>query len=75
MKDKKQIYKRKMYDLMLHWKADCKGKTAFPIQGAGQIGKSTLVKEFARRVYKRKRHSVSPYLHDPILVEGENLAA
>ena len=75
MKDKKRIFKRKMYDLMLHWKDDRKGETALLIQGAGRIGKSTLVEEFARRESKRKRHSVSSRLHDPILVEDEDLAA
>jgi uncharacterized protein len=52
MKDKQRIFKRKMYDLMLHWKADRKGETALLIQGARRIGKSTLVEEFAKREYE-----------------------
>jgi hypothetical protein len=46
------IFKRKLYDKMLHWKATSNGKTALLIKGARRIGKSTLAEEFARREYK-----------------------
>ncbi len=36
---------------MLHWKESNHGKTALLIQGARRIGKSTIVKEFAKREY------------------------
>ena len=46
------IFKRKMYERMLKWKAERDGASALLIQGARRIGKSTLVKEFARNEYK-----------------------
>jgi hypothetical protein len=45
------LFKRKMYDRMLRWKTERDGATALLIQGARRIGKSTLVREFARREY------------------------
>ncbi len=45
-------YKRKLYDEMLHWKANLAGRYALLIKGARRVGKSTLVEEFARREYK-----------------------
>lgn len=51
--DEKNIYfKRKIYDTMLKWKSDRQGATAFLIQGARRIGKSTVAEEFAKREYK-----------------------
>lgn len=46
------IFKRKLYDKMLAWKDERKGKTALLIKGARRVGKSTIVKEFAHREYK-----------------------
>lgn len=45
------LFKRKMYDRMLRWKTERDGATALLIQGARRIGKSTLVREFARHEY------------------------
>lgn len=47
-----QIFKRKMYDRMLLWKNNREGKTALLIEGARRVGKSTVVREFARIEYK-----------------------
>lgn len=46
------IFKRKLYDDMLRWKNERKGKTALLIKGARRVGKSTLVEQFAKQEYK-----------------------
>ena len=46
------VYKRKLYDRLLQWKNERRGKTAILVEGARRVGKSTLVEEFARREYK-----------------------
>ncbi|MBR4339640.1 MAG: ATP-binding protein [Bacteroidales bacterium] len=46
------VFKRKLYDKMLQWKAERKGSTALLVKGARRVGKSTLVEEFAKREYK-----------------------
>lgn len=46
------IFRRKLYDRMLEWKAQWGGKYALLIKGARRVGKSTLVEEFARREYR-----------------------
>ncbi len=46
------IFKRKIYDKMLQWKTEQNGETALLVQGARRIGKSTIVKEFAKNEYK-----------------------
>ncbi len=45
-------FRRKIYWQMLKWKAERKGKTALLIKGARRVGKSTIVKEFAKNEYK-----------------------
>ncbi|MGM9859136.1 MAG: ATP-binding protein [Muribaculaceae bacterium] len=45
------IFKRKLYNEMLRWKQESKGASALLIKGARRVGKSTLVKEFARNEY------------------------
>lgn len=45
------IFKRKIYDKMLDWKANSNGKTALLIEGARRIGKSTITREFAKNEY------------------------
>lgn len=45
-------FKRKIYEQMLKWKAERKGKTALLIKGARRVGKSTIAEEFARKEYK-----------------------
>ncbi|MCD8205083.1 MAG: ATP-binding protein [Clostridia bacterium] len=46
------MYKRKVYDKLLHWKNTENGKSALLIEGARRVGKSTIVEEFAKREYR-----------------------
>ena len=46
------VFKRKIYSELLKWKQLDEGKTAVLIQGARRIGKSTIVKEFAKNEYE-----------------------
>lgn len=46
------MFKRKIYDKLLEWKAESNGKTALLIEGARRIGKSTVVEEFAKNEYE-----------------------
>lgn len=46
------MFKRKIYDKLLEWKAESDGKTALLIEGARRIGKSTVVEEFAKNEYE-----------------------
>ena len=45
------MFKRKFYEKMLEWKNNSNGKTAFMIEGARRIGKSTIAIEFAQKEY------------------------
>lgn len=45
------VFKRKIYDKLLEWKKD-EGKTALLIEGARRVGKTTIVKEFAKNEYR-----------------------
>ncbi|MBQ3657503.1 MAG: ATP-binding protein [Bacteroidales bacterium] len=45
------VFKRKLYDEMLRWKAELSDKYALLIKGARRVGKSTLVEEFAKNEY------------------------
>ncbi|MBQ4512117.1 MAG: AAA family ATPase [Anaerolineaceae bacterium] len=45
-------YKRKIYEDILKWKNENKGKKALLIEGARRVGKSTIVEEFARNEYE-----------------------
>ena len=47
-----RLFKRKIYDRLLKWKEQSAGKTALLIEGARRIGKSTIVKTFARNEYE-----------------------
>ncbi len=47
-----RIFRGKIYDKILKWKNERRGATALLIKGARRIGKSTIVKEFARREYE-----------------------
>ena len=47
-----KVFKRKLYEQMLRWKADRDGETALLIQGARRAGKSTLAEEFAKNEYE-----------------------
>ncbi len=48
----KRIFKRKIYDKLLQWKKESRGKTALLIEGARRVGKSTIVEEFAIHEYE-----------------------
>ena len=43
---------RKAYSKLLEWKETMRGSTAIRLDGARRVGKSTLVKEFAKNEYK-----------------------
>lgn len=45
------VFKRKCYNRLLEWKNNTKGKTAVLLEGARRVGKTTLVKEFAKNEY------------------------
>ncbi len=45
------VFKRKLYDEMLRWKADLADHYALLIKGARRVGKSTLAEEFAKNEY------------------------
>ena len=47
-----KVFRRKIYDKMLHWKEESGGRTALLIKGARRVGKSTIAEEFARNEYK-----------------------
>ncbi len=46
------LFKRKIYDKLLHWKEEAAGRTALLIEGPRRVGKSTVAEEFGRREYK-----------------------
>ena len=50
--EKFRIFKRKIYSKLQEWKREENGKTALLVKGARRVGKSTIVKEFARNEYK-----------------------
>ncbi len=46
------IFKRKIYDKLLHWKKNFANEKALIIEGARRIGKSTIVEEFGKAEYR-----------------------
>lgn len=44
--------KRKIYNILLNWKAESQGETALLIDGARRVGKSYIVREFAQKEYR-----------------------
>ncbi len=46
------MFKRKIYDRILAWKNESSGRTALLIEGPRRVGKSTVVKEFAKNEYE-----------------------
>ena len=46
------IFKRKIYSEMLDWKMESAGESALLIEGPRRVGKSTIVKQFARNEYR-----------------------
>ncbi len=51
MEENRHIFKRKIYNRLLQWKNEEKGRTALLIEGARRIGKSTIAKEFGKNEY------------------------
>ena len=45
-------FTRKIYNNLLDWKNNRRGKTALLIEGARRVGKSFVVAEFAKQEYK-----------------------
>ena len=46
------MFKRKIYDDLLKWKEQSKGKTALLVEGPRRVGKSTVVEAFAAKEYR-----------------------
>lgn len=46
------LFKRKIYSKLLAWKEESHGTKAIMVEGARRIGKSTIVKEFAKNEYE-----------------------
>ena len=46
------MFKRKIYDRLVEWKAGSAGRTALLVEGARRVGKSTVVGEFGRNEYR-----------------------
>ncbi len=46
-----RVFRRKIYERMLRWKAEKDGATALLIRGARRVGKSTIAEEFAKNEY------------------------
>lgn len=46
------VFKRKIYNELLEWKEKHSDRYAVLVKGARRVGKSTIVKEFARREFK-----------------------
>lgn len=47
-----RIFKRKLYERLLEWKRVKNGQSAILIEGARRVGKSTLIKQFAKNEYE-----------------------
>jgi hypothetical protein len=47
-----KIFRRKLYQELLNWKASRQGRTALLIEGARRVGKSTLALQFAKQEYE-----------------------
>ena len=46
------FFKRTIYNKLLSWKRESNGRKALMVEGARRIGKSTIVKEFAKNEYR-----------------------
>lgn len=46
------MFKRKIYEKLIEWKKESDGRTAFLVEGARRIGKSTVVENFAKNEYE-----------------------
>ena len=43
---------REIYNKLLNWKEETKGRKALLIEGARRVGKSTIAEKFAKEQYK-----------------------
>ena len=43
---------REIYNKLLNWKEETKGRKALLIEGASRVGKSTIAEKFAKEQYK-----------------------
>ena len=46
-----RVFQRKIYQQLLEWKENEKGRTAILVEGARRVGKSTIVEQFAKNEY------------------------
>ena len=46
------MFRLKIYDKLLEWKAESGGHTALLIEGARRVGKSTVLEAFAKNEYQ-----------------------
>lgn len=46
------MLQRKLYDRLLEWKRESRGRTALLIEGARRVGKSTIAQAFGEREYR-----------------------
>ncbi len=58
--------KRKIYDQLLLWKNKRNGKSAMMIEGARRVGKSYIVKEFAKRQAYHATYGSQALPHHPL---------
>lgn len=59
-------FKRKIYNELLSWKNEPKKNSALLIEGARRVGKTTIVKEFAKNEYKNFIYIDFTYATDEI---------
>ena len=58
------IFKRKIYDEILSWKKNSRGRTALLIEGARRVGKSTITEEFGRNDVRTQLLAHSSFLQE-----------
>lgn len=63
--------KRKIYNKLLEWKENDKGKTSLLIEGVRRVGKSTVVEAFGKREYRS--YILIDFAKDPNLKIRESL--
>lgn len=59
-------FKRKIYDQMLEWKNEKNKNSALLIEGARRVGKTTIVKEFAKNEYSNYIYIDFTYVSDEV---------
>ena len=66
------IFRRKIYDKMLEWKTNRSQKYSLLIKGARRVGKSTIAKEFAKKITDKVKHLTD--IPTPVKVPGDPAA-